>query len=309
MGADRSKALVLIGDDVPHEPSYTDQNIRWRDELEKLMEADIKIYAVQANHNKKAAPFYEELAEKSGGFLVHLSQLDWIEHMFVALCYRQHSPDKFENYRLDLIWENKLTHASPLNTLFMEMQTPVINRLDPSYTGHLTQGWWAPDEHDLGTPRYRWAPSTRTWKRDPKGRKGPPRKRKRSQGGSDSPASASASRSSARNSSRAPGAYNDSSDDEDYAVASGDGGAAGGRPAKRAKKAPAPVRKVTSVDAVRRMTKKAQVSRQLALRRRDPPPGYPDKIVVGGGANDTLQAMKDRLLAVMAHETSVKDDE
>jgi len=35
---DTSKAVVIIGDEVPHPPSYTDQKINWFDELDRLIE-------------------------------------------------------------------------------------------------------------------------------------------------------------------------------------------------------------------------------------------------------------------------------
>ena len=41
--ADAAKALVLIGDCEPHPPSYTDQNIWWKDELAELVNQDIKV--------------------------------------------------------------------------------------------------------------------------------------------------------------------------------------------------------------------------------------------------------------------------
>ena len=44
---DSAKALVVIGDATPHPPSYTDQSVFWRDELEKLVRMGIKVYGVQ----------------------------------------------------------------------------------------------------------------------------------------------------------------------------------------------------------------------------------------------------------------------
>ncbi len=41
-----SRALVLIGDDVPHAPSYTTERISWLDELDHLCEAGVKVYGV-----------------------------------------------------------------------------------------------------------------------------------------------------------------------------------------------------------------------------------------------------------------------
>ncbi len=40
---DTSKALVMIGDEVPHVPSYTTENINWWDELDCLINLGVKI--------------------------------------------------------------------------------------------------------------------------------------------------------------------------------------------------------------------------------------------------------------------------
>lgn len=40
---DSAKALVVIGDDVPHPPSYTDQHVFWRDELGVLTGMGVKV--------------------------------------------------------------------------------------------------------------------------------------------------------------------------------------------------------------------------------------------------------------------------
>ena len=43
---DSAKALVVIGDAEPHPPSYTDQSIHWRDELDVLTGMDVKVGAM-----------------------------------------------------------------------------------------------------------------------------------------------------------------------------------------------------------------------------------------------------------------------
>ena len=40
---DSAKALVVIGDLHPHPPSYTDQHISWRDELDVLTGLGVKV--------------------------------------------------------------------------------------------------------------------------------------------------------------------------------------------------------------------------------------------------------------------------
>lgn len=44
---DYSKALVMIGDEVPHPPSYTTKKINWKTETDKLSEMGVKIYGVR----------------------------------------------------------------------------------------------------------------------------------------------------------------------------------------------------------------------------------------------------------------------
>lgn len=40
---DSAKALVVIGDDVPHVPSYTDMDLYWHTELDVLGGMGIKV--------------------------------------------------------------------------------------------------------------------------------------------------------------------------------------------------------------------------------------------------------------------------
>lgn len=68
---DYSKALVMIGDEVPHCPSYTTEKINWWDEVDKLVDLGVKIYGVRALHNNHAIPFYEELSERSGAISIN----------------------------------------------------------------------------------------------------------------------------------------------------------------------------------------------------------------------------------------------
>ncbi|XP_033099060.1 uncharacterized protein LOC117102762 [Anneissia japonica] len=63
-----ARALVMIGDDVPHPPSFTDQHINWHTELDRLRDMNIKVYSVQAMHGPYNANFFfEEMAERTAG--------------------------------------------------------------------------------------------------------------------------------------------------------------------------------------------------------------------------------------------------
>ncbi|MGD9729303.1 MAG: VWA domain-containing protein, partial [Nitrospiraceae bacterium] len=75
-GTGRQKALVLIGDDVPHGPDYhgNKKKIDWRNELGLLLEAGVNVYGVQALGRRHATSFYKEIARKTGGFHLELNQ-------------------------------------------------------------------------------------------------------------------------------------------------------------------------------------------------------------------------------------------
>jgi hypothetical protein len=58
-----SKALVVIGDEVPHPPSFTTEKINWFEETDKLAEMGVKIYGIRALYQNHAIPFYEDMSE------------------------------------------------------------------------------------------------------------------------------------------------------------------------------------------------------------------------------------------------------
>ena len=41
-----TKALVILGDATPHPPSYTDQNIYWKKEVEILKNKGVKVIMI-----------------------------------------------------------------------------------------------------------------------------------------------------------------------------------------------------------------------------------------------------------------------
>ena len=84
-----AKAFVLIGDAVPHPPSYSSAHCSWQEELGILADKGVKIYAVQANPCPSSLPFYARLAERSGGLHFTLKSFDLITRMFLAVCYRE----------------------------------------------------------------------------------------------------------------------------------------------------------------------------------------------------------------------------
>jgi hypothetical protein len=114
-----SKALVLIGDDVPHPPAYTPRKLNWRTEVDRLSEMGIPVYGVQALNRGHATQFYTELAEKSGGFHLSLDQFAYITDMVLAICYKQSSDDQLQQYEQEVKDQGRMNRG--LNKIFNTM--------------------------------------------------------------------------------------------------------------------------------------------------------------------------------------------
>jgi hypothetical protein len=113
------KCFVLIGDDVPHGPSDNPKKLNWRDEVSKLGGMGIPVYGVQCLNRKHATRFYEELAHKSGGFHVSLDQFSYITDLVMAICYKQSSDEKLQNYEQEVIKEGRMSRG--LDKMFSSM--------------------------------------------------------------------------------------------------------------------------------------------------------------------------------------------
>jgi hypothetical protein len=122
-----TKSLVLIGDDIPHPPAHNPKKLNWRKELDKLAEAEITVYGVQALNRAHATPFYQELAEKSGGFHINLDQFSYISDLFLAVCYQQSSNEQLQAYEQEVIDQGRMSRG--LNKIFNTM----MNREATSY--------------------------------------------------------------------------------------------------------------------------------------------------------------------------------
>ncbi|MEH2011353.1 vWA domain-containing protein [Nostoc sp.] len=122
-----TKSLVLIGDDIPHPPAHNPKKLNWRKELDKLAEAEITVYGVQALNRHHATPFYQELAEKSGGFHINLDQFSYISDLFLAVCYQQSSNEQLQAYEQEVIDQGRMSRG--LNKIFNTM----MNREATSY--------------------------------------------------------------------------------------------------------------------------------------------------------------------------------
>jgi len=156
-----SKALIVIGDELPHPASYTDQAIFWKDSVNDLVNAGVAVYGVQALNNAHATPFYSEISSASGGFHLHLKDFALITEMFVAVCFRATSQEKFDEYQM--LVESKGDMTPQVQQMLNEMQKPTEKK-----TFNLKEAWWD-RQFDHGKAFYVWDAHNKKW--SPAGKK------------------------------------------------------------------------------------------------------------------------------------------
>jgi len=154
-----SKALVMIGDEVPHCPSYTTSKINWFDEVDRLVEMGVKIYGVRALHCTHAIPFYEELSERSGAVSINFNSFKLIVDMFLAICYREASPEKLQQFEQEIKQEGKMD--AELGSIFQTLAKP--NQEIKKEKKLKSSEPWYDISKDNGSPQYKWDEDSQTW--------------------------------------------------------------------------------------------------------------------------------------------------
>ncbi|XP_067664812.1 uncharacterized protein [Haliotis asinina] len=138
---DSAKALVVIGDAEPHPPSYTDQNINWRDELDLLTGMGVKVYGVNAGRSGNAVHFYKELAERSGGCFLELRHLDVITDMFLAVCYRESNDEQLDAFEREIEEKGEMTEDK--KEMFKQLEEkPSPEAKAETKDRYVAAAWW-----------------------------------------------------------------------------------------------------------------------------------------------------------------------
>jgi len=147
-----SKAVVVIGDEVPHCPSYTTEKINWWDETKKLSDKGVKIYGVRALNNPHAIPFYEELGAKTGGLSINFSNFNLIVDMFLAICYREASSQHLEEFKQEVKQDGKMTQE--LAQVFETLEKPNAEKEKTPEKKFKVNDPWYNIANDTGSPQY-----------------------------------------------------------------------------------------------------------------------------------------------------------
>lgn len=110
--AGKAKALVMIGDDVPHEPGYPQntKRIDWRNEMKLLIEMGIHIYGIHAmpGIRQHSRWFYERIAQETGGYYLTLDQFAAITDIIFAICYQQAGPTELGAFQQEVTNQHRM---------------------------------------------------------------------------------------------------------------------------------------------------------------------------------------------------------
>lgn len=114
--AGKSKVLVIIGDEVPHGPSFIHNNGKkydWRNDLGLLLEANVNVHGVHCLPGIRPASksFYEEIARKTGGFYLTLEQFTSITDLILAICYKEAGSSYVEAYEKEVVSEGRMNRG------------------------------------------------------------------------------------------------------------------------------------------------------------------------------------------------------
>jgi hypothetical protein len=104
------KVLVMIGDQVPHEPGYkfpvmlpgfdSQLTIDWRREVEKLKNQKVNIFSCHAlaSKNRQESAFYKTMASATGGMYIEFEELSSFPEYMVGICLR--AMDGFDDWQM-----------------------------------------------------------------------------------------------------------------------------------------------------------------------------------------------------------------
>jgi len=107
-GAKTGRVLVMIGDDVPHEPNYCEntENLDWRVEVGALKEMGVNVYSLQClggEHKISENAFWGELAERGGGKRMLLNEFCETAITLQGVTYAAGGAEAFDMYESKLM--------------------------------------------------------------------------------------------------------------------------------------------------------------------------------------------------------------
>lgn len=85
------RAVVIIGDNLPHEVDYPQNKLKvdWKDEVRALAADSVTIYAVQCGNATEADAFFQTMAMATNGKRLKLAEMTSLFDLMMAVCYRE----------------------------------------------------------------------------------------------------------------------------------------------------------------------------------------------------------------------------
>ena len=110
---DAKKILVMIGDAIPHEPSYhlNRKNLYWRSEAKQLADMGVKIYTIQALSRGDARSWWQELATIGGGYHLTLDQFTDTIEVMKAIIYNEQGPEQLQAYEEKIVADKRMNRS------------------------------------------------------------------------------------------------------------------------------------------------------------------------------------------------------
>lgn len=105
------RVLGVIGDAIPHPPAHNPKKLDWRKELDTLTSKGILVHGIQAMNNRDATEFYAEIARRTGGFHLRLTQFNEATEMLLAVVYQQQGPEALQQYEEEVTKEKRMTRS------------------------------------------------------------------------------------------------------------------------------------------------------------------------------------------------------
>ena len=126
---DAKRALVVIGDDIPHLPTYrhNTKGLDWRKELTDLWNMEISTYGLQSPtlDTNRSKFFYSELVKNSlNNCIIPLNQFSYIVDIMISFVYKQYGSEKLEEF------ENTMRNENRYNRNMEIVMNNLLNRDD-----------------------------------------------------------------------------------------------------------------------------------------------------------------------------------
>jgi hypothetical protein len=142
-----NRVVVMIGDDVPHEPSYKQntKRLNWRETAVQYTQNGIKVHGVHCmgDQRRHSLWFYREIAAATGGRQLSLSQFSDIETLIMAVGHNQ--AGTLDKYTEELERTGGMTRG--VATILLQLTTDgnlVLPGLGTASTDLATKALFAP---------------------------------------------------------------------------------------------------------------------------------------------------------------------